>query len=348
MSGSDVTKIRLPYVNEYIDRHGTLRRYVRRKGHPRTKLPGIPGSEEFMAAYQAAMADIAQPAQADSDPGTLKSLWDDFQRTAEFANLKSSSKRAYRIALEPILKMHGHRLARDMPSDKARKIIEEIGTTRPGMANLTKSLLHRLMTFAIKTGLRKDNPFAGLTDYKLDKHHTWTEQERTTYERKWPLGTRERLAYTLLLYTGQRVSDVVEMHRADIRNGAICVVQEKTAKDDNDALEIQIHPALERALKAGPSNGLTLIGDKNGKPIKKESLSHLIKRAAKSAGLPPRCKAHGLRYAAIKRLAEHGSTTKEIAAVSGHRSLKEIERYTERANRKSLAKSAIDKLPDSD
>jgi integrase len=72
----------------------------------------------------------------------------------------------------------------------------------------------------------------------------------------------------------------------------------------------------------------------------------LIERAAKLAGLPARCVAHGLRKAALRRLAEHGSTTKEIAAVSGHRSLAEIERYTARADQAGLARFAIAKLPD--
>jgi len=66
----------------------------------------------------------------------------------------------------------------------------------------------------------------------------------------------------------------------------------------------------------------------------------------KRAGLPPCCVAHGLRKAALRRLAEHGGTTKEIAAVSGHRSLSEIERYTARADQARLAQSAVAKLPD--
>jgi hypothetical protein len=53
-----VTRIRLPYVHEYRDRHGKLRRYFRRGGK-KTVLPGLPGSEEFMSAYQAALAGIA-------------------------------------------------------------------------------------------------------------------------------------------------------------------------------------------------------------------------------------------------------------------------------------------------
>jgi len=63
------------------------------------------------------------------------------------------------------------------------------------------------------------------------KHHTWTDAELAAFEARWPLGTRERLAYALLLYTAQRVGDAVEIHRADIKSGMIRVVQEKTAED---------------------------------------------------------------------------------------------------------------------
>jgi hypothetical protein len=54
--------------------------------------------------------------------------------------------------------------------------------------------------------------------------HTWTEEEFAQYERKWPVGTTERLAYALLLYTGQRRSDVVVMSWNDVKDGTICVV----------------------------------------------------------------------------------------------------------------------------
>jgi integrase len=108
---------------------------------------------------------------------------------------------------------------------------------------------------------------------------------------------------------------------------------------------IPIHPALARALKAGPVVGMQhLITDARGRPLR--SLSALIGAAAKRAGLPERCVAHGLRKAALRRIAEHGGTTKEIAAVSGHRSLPEIERYTARADQARLAQSAFAKLPD--
>jgi integrase len=164
------------------------------------------------------------------------------------------------------------------------------------------------------------------------------------FENRWPLGTRERLAYALLLYTGQRVGDVVRMQRSDIRNGAIHVVQSKTGAE----LYVELHPALSRALKAGPAKGIYLIGDLAGRPIKRARLTALIREAVKAAGLPPECVAHGLRKAALRRLAEHGSTSKQIQAVSGHRTLSEIERYTRQADQARLAKAAIGLLPDKD
>ena len=135
--------------------------------------------------------------------------------------------------------------------------------------------------------------------------------------------------------------------RSDIVGDRIRVAQDKARKGTTNELLIRIHPALARALAAGPVVGMHhLITDARGRPLR--NLTDLIEKAVKLAGLPPRCVAHGLRKAALRRLAEHGSTTKEIAAVSGHRSLSEIERYTARADQASLADSAIAKLPDVD
>jgi integrase len=67
-------------------------------------------------------------------------------------------------------------------------------------------------------------------------------------------------------------------------------------------------------------------------------LTLIIQVAARKAGLPPECKAHGLRKALLRGLAEAGKSSKQIAAMSGHKSLKEIERYTDQAK---LAEAAM-------
>jgi integrase len=338
-----MTRIRLVYIHEYRDRHGRLRRYVRRPGSRRVALPGLPGSPEFMQAYQDAMAGaVLRPRVPKA--GTLAALAAEYFASTEFANLRPSSRRVYHIALGPILKADGHRLVRDLPPDKARKIIQEIGVKRPGLANLTKSVLRRLFTYAIAIGQRRDNPFDAIPRYKVGTHHTWSDAELDAYEQRWPLGTRERLAFDVLLYTAQRVGDAVRMQRSHIRNGVIAITQQKTGVE----VFVPVHPALARSIKAGPAKGVYLIGDKSGRPILPSTLSDLIAAAVEIAGLPRGCVSHGLRKAALRRLAEHGASSKEMQAVSGHRSLREIERYTQAADQQRLARAAIGILPDKD
>jgi site-specific recombinase XerD len=60
--------------------------------------------------------------------------------------------------------------------------------------------------------------------------------------------------------------------------------------------------------------------------------------------LSSECVPHGLRKAQMRRLAEAGATVKEIASVSGHKSLREVERYTNAADQTRLSRSAIEKL----
>src|ERR1700722_7064571 len=185
--GGRMTKIRLAYVHEFRDRHGRLRHYVRLKGSPQVPLPGIPGSKEFMAAYDLAVTGKVTPKQPKDGPGTMGALICSFRRSVEFANLAPSSKTTYGKILRVLEDRHAHRNVRDLTGDKARKLIEQIGATRPGMANLTASIFRRLMTHAVDIGLRTDNPLARMPRYKMDSVHTWSEEELAAYESRWPL-----------------------------------------------------------------------------------------------------------------------------------------------------------------
>jgi integrase len=271
---------------------------------------------------------VVRPLHEDS----LARLIVDFYGSRYFTDLKPSSRKLYKYALEPLSKAHGHRSASAMTSEHAEKIISQIGAKRPGMGNLTRAVMRRVMQFAVKTKRRKDNPMVGVEPFKVGEHHTWTDAELKKFEDHWRLGTRQRLAYALLLYTGQRVGDVAKMKRADIADGMIHVIQEKTGAE----LWVPIHPELQRAMKAYSASG---------RPIKRNALSAAMRAAIKDAGLPKRCVSHGLRKANARLLAESDATEKQIAAVSGHKTLKEIERYTKAANQKKMARAAMDKLP---
>jgi integrase len=342
MVGS-VTDLKLQYVHGYRDRHGVYRYYVRRKGFPRVALPGLPGSAAFMAAYQEALGIGEKPAQPSRGGArSLSALIATFYRSPHFLNLADGSKKAYRHVLKHVEALDGHRGVADMPDDKARKIIEEIGIDRPALANLTRSVMRKLFKHAIALKWRSSNPFASIETYAGGTHHTWTDAELAGYEKRWPVGSRERLAFDLLYYTAQRVGDVAAMKRSDIIKSEIHLVQEKTGT----ALRIPIHPALKRSLHAYGIKGRHLIGKVDGQPMNGDLLSKMVIAAAAEAKLPRRCVPHGIRKAVMRQLAEGGTSSKHIAALSGHKTLKEIERYTEAANQGSMARAVIDAMPD--
>jgi len=200
-------------------------------------------------------------------------------------------------------------------------------------------VLQRLFKYAIKEGYRTDNPANDITLWKLGEHRAWTDDECAKFEAHWPVGTMQRRAYALALFTGQRCGDIARMTRAHRSDGAIRVVQQKTGTE----VWVAEHRSLQAELgMMGPH--MSLLVNARGAAFTSDELSRWFANAIDQAGLPDECKMHGLRKTAAKMLAEVGCTAHEIMAVTGHKSLKEVERYTKAAAQKLLAKSAVHEL----
>jgi enterobacteria phage integrase len=141
----------------------------------------------------------------------------------------------------------------------------------------------------------------------------------------------------MLLYTGQRVSDAHDMTVPDSRNKIKVASQQKTGVK----LTLTTHPNLIRSLKALPSGNVAALVTSFGKPYTVKGFANMIAEAIRDAGLPERCVPHGLRKAAARRLAEAGCTPHEIMAVTGHKTLAEVERYTRAAGQEKLNETAL-------
>ena len=124
-----------------------------------------------------------------------------------------------------------------------------------------------------------------------------------------------------------------------VSNGKIEVRQEKTAA----RLEIPMHPALVAALAATPRNNLTFLTTEYGAPFTAPGFGNWFRAQCNLAGLR-QCSAHGLRKAAARRLAEAGCTVEHIKAITGHKTLKEVARYTADASQPLLAGQAMARL----
>jgi integrase len=197
------------------------------------------------------------------------------------------------------------------------------------------------MRFCVGQGFIESDPTDGIKIKvpKSDGHATWTEDEIVQFRAHWAPGTMERLAMELALNTGQRVSDLIRMGRQHARAGVIKIKQQKTGTE----VEIPIHPELAPVLELATSNMTFLINGWN-KPFTSTGFSEWFGKAAKAAGLPTGYTAHGLRKGCAKRLADQGCNVMEIAAITGHKSIKEIERYTAAYDRRKAARAGMAKL----
>lgn len=342
MGGRGMT-VRIKHVQVIEGRNGQLRYYFRKPGMPRARLPGKPGSSEFMAAYQAAAAGqpLPQSINEDGDAGTFRRLIVEYLRSPKYLKGKASSQAVTRSILERFAAKHGDRMVAQMKVKHVFKIMAEMADTPAAANNLLKKL-RAVIRFGFLAWDLKYDPTTGLERYDEGTHHTWTEAELAAYEARWPLGTRQRTAYALAIYTGQRRADLVAMSWADYdaKAGTIAVVQEKTGTK----LTIPVHRDLLPALKAAPRHHVRVLGLANGQGTSVAAFGNFMADAIGEAGLPDRCVLHGLRKAAARRLADAGCTPHQIMAITGHKTLSEVTRYTAAADQVRGGKAAITRL----
>jgi integrase len=335
-----MSKPLLQFVHEYVDRHGHPRRYFRRKGYKKIPLPGVPGSEEYMAAYARALAG-AQPAPVGvkrTKTGSLGAAITGYLASGAFMALAPSSQHARRLILEKLARGHG-----DLPiaGIASRHIVMLLDTKagKPGAALNLLAALRVLLRYSVAVGLRADDPTVGVRGPKLrvGGHYPWSEDDIARFEQHHALGTTARLALALLVYTGQRRTDVLALGRQHVRDGLIHLRQTKTGK----VLAIPMHPELRAVLDATPGDNLTFLVSRNGRPYAADSFTHWFKKKCREAGVTAGASPHGLRKAACRRLAEAGCSASVIASISGHKSLREVQRYVESADQIHLARQGI-------
>jgi integrase len=336
-----LARYKLPkYVQAFVDREtGIAYHYFRRRGAPRIRLPGLPWSAEFMQAYQRTLeqhrpAKTGVPARG-SIADVVASYVEGFDIDVHCV-LSAGTRVTRRRLLQNFARAMGHKPIASVTADELTQMFESMS---PGTAENLLKAIRGMMKWGVENGELKTDPSAGvkLKRRKSDGFHTWTEDEIAQFEFHHPVGSKARLAFALALYSGQRRGDIIRMGRQHIRDGWLHVKQQKTGKQ----LALPVLPELHEILEAAPSEHLTFLVNGWNKPFDPGGFSNWFRAQCDAAGLPKVCSVHGLRKAAARRFAEAGCTVHQIAAWTGHASLKEVERYTKAADQARLARSAM-------
>jgi integrase len=213
----------------------------------------------------------------------------------------------------------------------------------PAQARNFLDAMRGLFRWALDARLVKLDPTTGVKNPKRQKgdgFRPWTEDDVAAYERRWPVGTRQRVWLDVLLYTGLRRGDAVRLGRQHVRDG---VAQLKTEKSRSTIeVTLPILPVLAATLAAGPCGDLSFICGERGEPLTKESFGNLFRSACRDAGVPG--SAHGVRKIAATRAANAGATVAQLEAIFGWQGGTMASLYTRAADRRRLALEAMHKL----
>lgn len=352
-----MANLRFQHVTTDIDRHGNVRYYFRRRGQGKIRLPGLPGSAEFMAAYQAALAGIPAPTptapQIARAPGnSLQWLCNAYCQCPEFKGKSQSEgtralrRRIFRqICAEPLSPGSAACLG-DMPfaqllTKNVRMLRDRKGDT-PQAANNWVKALRALFKWAVSAEHCELNPAIGvpLLQVVSDGFHTWTQDELRQFEAAHSIGTQARLAMALCAFTGQRISDIVGLGPQHIEDGRIRFTQKKGKTRHPVEMRIPVLPILAQVINATPCGHLTYLVNERGAAWSSAGFGNKFKSWCVDAGLP-HCSAHGLRKAAAVAAGEGGATTLQLMAIFGWRTQAMADVYTRKASQSKMADASM-------
>jgi integrase len=345
---SDMVTIKLRYIVEDVDRHGNVRIYFRRNGR-KIRIPEHPASEAFHRRYAELIGgDIEPQPSNDRTPkaNTFRWLCVQFFGSPEYKRLDPRTQYTRRRIFEamfdePVVPGANEKFA-DFPLDritpKALRVLRDRKSDLPGAADNRVRALRKVFKWAVKQEHMPTNPARDIeyVGRGSEGWHSWTPEELEQFERRHPIGSKARLALTLLSYTGTRRSDVVQLGPLHVREGWIRFQQHKTGV----TVELPIAPALQEAINATAVVGAsTFLTTQYGKAFTAPGFGNWFRDRCNEAGLP-QCSAHGVRKASAARAAENGATSRQLMAMFGWLSMQEAERYTRAAERRRLAKDA--------
>ena len=332
---------RPPHLHPERTRHGKRVWYVRVGKGPRIRLRTDYGTPEFDEEYRAALTSQPRRTRGPAS-GTLAWLIERYRETAEWRALSPATRRQRENIFLRVLDT-----AADQPFAKITQATIVAGrerrATTPAQARNFLDAMRGLFRWETNAGLVKSDATLGVTNPPRKKGPgfiPWTEEHVAAYERRWPLGTRQRVWLDVLLYSGLRRGDAVKFGRQHVRDGVGSIKTEKSGF--NLEVTIPILPVLAATLEAGPCGDLAFIAGASGEPLTKELFGNLFREACKDAGVPG--SAHGVRKIAATRAANAGATVAQLEAIFGWQGGTMASLYTRAADRRRLAIEAMHKL----
>ena len=228
----DMPRPRPPHLHRQVTQHGKTVWYVRIGKGPRIRIRAAFGTPEFDAEYQAAIAGLPARQSAKDDrtsTGTLAWLVERYRETGAWTDLSLATRRQRENIFKQVLKTAGKQ---SIAKITTASIMAGRDRRQDTPARHFLDAMRGLFRWAVKAKLVASDPTVGVDNPprpKTDGFAVWSDDDIAAYEKRWPIGTRQRVWLDVLVYTGLRRGDAVRFGRQHIRNGVGSI---KTEKND--------------------------------------------------------------------------------------------------------------------
>ena len=329
---------KLPYLRSKQRRGRWFHTYRRGDVERSLGVHGLhPTDPKVLAAWAAEHArwQDMPPDTETPDPGTFAWALDLYtsgnDKWARYADgtrdARSAIFKRYRKAqgARPVKTITGEAIERALYAKGGHGAVNEYKALKPVFEHLRR------------LGFIRKNPLVGieLDKPKIQGFPVADADDIAAFQKRWSIGTRERLIFDLGLYTGAARSDLAKLGRKNIKGDLLIYERQKSKVKARVPLTVELQAVIDRTPDIAPAFILT----EQGKPFKAASLGNKFGDAAREAGIDSRL--HGLRKAFCVYWAEKEVTTHQIAAMAGHISLSEVERYTRAADRERMVKLLV-------
>jgi len=314
------------------DRHGNVRIYHRPSKTRLREAPLDPGGRvrhAFQTEYDRAKTGKAEPKVrlTSLSPHSLRALVHDYLNDPlTLRQNKANTLRDKQRVLGKFCEKVGHLPFKDLDAKYINRCMLKRKDT-PSAANKLRRYLSAVLDWAVEMERLDKNPITkrSVPEYQTGEGYaTWTQGEIAQYRSHWPLGTRQRLALELLVYTGVRRSDLVRLGRQfETPDGGL---KFHTVKGST-LVEFEMLPGLLSVLDAskGVLGDMAYLVGEHGRPYKAETFGNMFREWCNQAGVPQGRSAHGIRKAAACELAEEGATAQALCAIFGWNKLSTAE-----------------------
>lgn len=339
--------------------------YFRRHGKRWGVLPQPKGSPEFWSVYNKFLAETertpappaARAARAATAIGSVEWVIQKFLASEYFVSMHdkrplftAGTQANYRPVLERMCRETIKGMTAPIGTIKlaaitpkfAQAYLHKVKTAcKPTVARTQLMLLSNLWKFAMRLDEfdpgAQTNPFAGIgesTFYQVEQEHEpWPEEVQDRFTAA--CDKNLYLAFHLLLWTGQRIGDVVRLKWSQWDGTRLTLIQQKT----KEPVRVKPPKILRDMLNKVERVHDNILTHKWGRPYTRDSLHHRIKEVLISNGdgdYTP----HGLRKNAGIMLAENGGEVPMIMAQLGHRTPKLALYYCRLARHSKLTDAA--------